>query len=322
MLQEKILYVLEKNRGELVTGGDLAKQMNVSRTAVWKAVNLLRSRGNEIESIPNSGYILKRDSDGLSRLMIEQYLRTETFGREIEILKTVDSTMNYIKRLDTAHISEGYSIIADEQTGGRGRLSRQFYSPAYEGIYLSFLVKPNIKLSETTFLTICTAVSVSRALEKVCEIKTDIKWVNDIYCGGRKICGILTEAAISAEMQSVEYAVIGLGVNTGNIPSQISDTATSIYNETKKKGIRNLLISQILNEFEEVYFDFVKFKRKNEILDEYTSKLFVLGRQVEVNALDKKYKASVIGINEDAELLIECEDGTRLSLNSGEISLI
>ena len=322
MIQEKVMFLLEKKQGETISGGYMARALNVSRTAVWKAVHLLIEKGNDIEIVPNSGYRLNSAGDRLSVPAVQQYLRTGSFGRSLEILEVTDSTMNYIRRMDVSEKDEGFCVISNEQTGGKGRLQRHFYSPPNEGIYMSFLLKPRIRLSETPFLTICAAAAVSRAIDKICGVNTQIKWVNDVYCGGKKICGILTEAALSAEIGSIDYAVTGIGVNTGQIPEEISSTAASVFEQTGLKGIRCRLAAEILNEFEDIYFGFTMYDQKKEILNEYESKLFILGRQVQVDALDRRYNAVVLGINDDAELLVECEDKTRHTINSGEINLI
>ncbi|GHU79123.1 bifunctional ligase/repressor BirA [Clostridia bacterium] len=321
MLSERVLYLLEQNRGKLVTGGELAKQLDVSRTAIWKAVRALREDGSEIEALPNSGYRLLPESDGLSGQSIHDMLATENFGRSMELLESVASTNQYLKGLDTASLGEGYTVVADGQTSGRGRLGRPFYSPAREGVYLSVLLKPAIPLAETAFLTICAAVAVCRAVEAVCGVKTGIKWVNDIYVAGKKLCGILTEAFISAEMQSVDYAVAGIGINTGDIPAEVEDTATSIYAAAGVRGIRNRLIAQLLNQFEGVYTDYTVRGKKREILEEYAGRLFIIGREVEVSAPGGVCTATVLGVNDSGGLMVKRRDGEIIHLGAGEIKI-
>lgn len=322
MLRQKVLYLLEQRRGDIITGGEIARLLGVSRTAVWKAVNTLREDGNDIESIPNSGYRLADESDGLSARAIQDELRTQTFGRHLEILKTVPSTNQYLKALDTDSLPEGYAVLADEQPGGRGRLGRPFYSPAHEGVYMSLLVKPVIPLAETSFLTICAAVAVCNALEAVCGIAADVKWVNDIYHGGKKLCGILTEAYVSAEMQTVDAAVIGIGINTGEIPLQVADIATSVAAITGGRGLRNRLTAEVLNQLEGVYKEFTLRGRKTDILDAYTQRLFLLGMTVQVRQGDRCYQAVAEGVDSSGALLIRGVDGVVRPIHSGEVTLL
>jgi len=322
MLKEKILYILEKNKGKLVTGGEIARELGVSRTAVWKAVALLREEGNEIESIPNSGYRLVDNSDGLSLQSIKDNLRTKKFGQNMELLKTVGSTNQYLKEQDTTALPEGHVVTADEQTAGKGRLGRTFYSPIHSGIYLSCLLKPRITFAETPFLTICAAVAVCRAIEGIFPIKVDIKWVNDIFYQGKKLCGILTEAFITAEMQSVDYAIVGIGVNTGEVAEQVADIATSTYIASGIRGVRNILAAEILNQLEQVYLDYTERGKKQEILSAYAEKLFIMGKQVEVVGTKECYSAKVLGVSESGALIVKNGEGKTIHVSTGEIRLI
>lgn len=256
MVQEKVLTYLEKHRGELITGGQIARQLGVSRNSVWKAVHALQKKGHNIEAKANSGYRLVDNSDGLSTMNIEATLNTKHFGRHLELLNTVPSTNSYMKGLDTTTFPEGYTIIADEQTAGRGRLGRTFHSPAREGVYMSILLKPQFSLDDVSMLTICAAVAVSAAVEIVCGIQPGVKWVNDIFYHEKKLCGILTEAFVSAESKTMEYVIVGIGINTGKIDASINNIATSIYDEIGMQGIRNRLIAEVLNQFEFYYNEF------------------------------------------------------------------
>ncbi|MDR3076201.1 MAG: biotin--[acetyl-CoA-carboxylase] ligase [Synergistaceae bacterium] len=322
MLRDRVLHLLEQNRGQVVTGGELAKLLSVSRTAVWKAIRALRDGGNEIESLSNSGYRLAEESDGLSRQSIVDALRTDYFGREIEVLPTVQSTNQYLNSLDVGSLREGYTVLADEQTEGRGRLGRTFFSPAREGVYFSVLLKPRISLSDIRFVTICAAVAVCRALEVTCGMKPGIKWVNDIYLDGKKLCGILTEAFVSAEMSSIGHVVVGVGLNTGRVAPEVADIATSVYEAAHARGFRNRLTAEILNQFEPIYMGYTLNGNKEEILGAYSERLFVIGRQAEVGEPGASYTASILGVDDCGGLLVEREDGEVFSVRSGEIKLI
>lgn len=320
MVQEKVLYLLEQRRGEIVTGGEIARRLGVSRTAVWKAVAALRENGNDIESAQGSGYRLTESSDGLCGRVILDHLRTRRLGRSLEILKTVSSTIGYLREKDPAAVPDGHTVLADEQTGGRGRLNRTFHSPAREGIYLSFLLRPPVPLAETPFLTLCAAVAVCRALEAACSLQADIKWVNDIYTGGKKLCGILTEASVNAELRTVDYAIVGIGVNTGNVSSEVADIAASVRTATGLRGMRNRLAAEILNRFEEVYLLYTERGGKQDILGEYAARLLFLGESVEVSGPGGSYTAVVRGIDESGGLVVE-RHGETLRLNAGEIRI-
>lgn len=319
MLQEKVLSYLEKKRGEVVTGGQIARQLEVSRTAVWKAVHALQEKGHEIETMANRGYRLTDASDGLSVEGITNLLSTQRLGRELELHETINSTNNRLKELNTADLPEGYTIAADEQTSGRGRLGRTFCSPAGQGIYFSVLLKPEIELQDITLITVCAACAVCRAVDKICGVQTDIKWVNDIFLEGRKLCGILSEAFISAELRKVDGVVVGIGINTGVVDAAVKEIAVSLLEITGRRGLRNRLLAEILNQLEEIYFNFTLRHKKEEILAAYRERLLFMGEQVEMSEGGKRYTASVRGIDGNGALRVCTREGNEHSVISGEI---
>lgn len=208
-------------------------------------------------------YMLNKESIG-------GRLNTETFGRQMEILSVVGSTNDYLKTLSDK--PEGYCVVADGQTEGRGRLSRKFYSPKGQGVYLSVLLKPQIPLEDINFITLCAGAAVHLALSEVCGLNTHVKWVNDIFFEGKKICGILTETSVCAENSVVNSVITGIGINTGTVAAEVSDIATSVYAISGQTGIRNELIASVLNFFEKLYFDFVRRGDKKTVLDIYNQR--------------------------------------------------
>lgn len=321
MLKNKVLYILEQQRGNLVTGGKLASLLGVSRTAVWKAIRALQEDGNEIISVPNSGYWLMDTNDTLFEKIIRESLATDFIGQNIALLPTVHSTNQYLKEMDTADIPNGYVVIADEQTGGRGRRSRMFLSPKGGGVYLSVLLKLDGWQNDIRLLTICAAVAVSKAIENVCGIRADIKWVNDIFCNGKKICGILTEAVLSGELQELSTVIVGIGINTGEVPSELGGIATSIQEAAGIRGIRNRLIAEVLNQFEAVYLDCMERGKKRDIISYYESRLFIVGERVLVAGINHSYTATVTGIDETGALIVKDGCGEIRHITTGEIEL-
>lgn len=322
LIKEQVLYVLEKEKDNIVTGGNLAKRLGVSRTAIWKAVNALRDDGNKIESFPNSGYMLVDFGDNLIKRSIDEHLTGNFMGRNMEILKSTHSTNQHLKGLDITNLNEGYTIIADEQTGGRGRMGKKFFSPLREGIYMSILLKPSMGPHETQFLTVCAAVAVAEAIEDLCNAKMNIKWVNDIYYKGKKVCGILTEASLLAEVQSVEYVVLGIGINTGRVPHEVEGIATSLKEAGCNEGIRNRLIAEILNRLENIYIDYTVNNNKKRIISAYEQRLFIKDKKIVMHDTKGDYSATVLGINDEGGLIIRNEQGETKVIISGEIKEI
>lgn len=317
MVKDEVIKYLENHRGQIITGGKLARELKVSRTAIWKAIHALKDEGHDIESLPGSGYVLDPDSDGLSIAEIKKHLNTDFLGREIEVHGSIDSTNSYIKEGGIKH-AEGFTVLADRQTAGRGRFGRSFTSPAHEGIYMSFLLKPSIPIDKITLLTVFAAVAVSRAVENVCGITTELKWVNDVFFNGKKLCGILSEAMLSAEVNMVDYAVVGIGINTNKVDKTLHDIATSIYEINQTKGIRNELIAEILNRFENLYLNIAE---PSDILEEYSSRLFVIDKLVEAKWGEETLTGTVKGIDDTAALLLQGDDGEISRINSGEIKI-
>ena len=321
MLKDEVLNILERKKGAVITGGQMANSLKVSRTAIWKAINALQAEGNQIESVPNVGYKLLVTDDSLSKWAIHSKLTTSFVGRQMEILPVVRSTNQYIKELDATKTSDGFVVIADEQEQGRGRRSRTFVSEKGEGIYLSILLKFDGKQKDIRLLTICTAVAVTKAIENVCQIEAGIKWVNDVFCNGKKICGILTEATLSAELQELDSVIIGIGINTGTVPDELQEIATSVEKEISKQGLRNELASEVLNQFEEVYLDYTKRDKKQKIIDYYEGKLFIKGQRVLMVNDGAEEEVTVLGIDPDGALIVESRSGDVKHLITGEIKL-
>lgn len=321
MLKDEVLHILEKRKGSVVTGGQLAQILGVSRNAIWKSVHVLQDSGHKIISIPNIGYKLLEDDDSLSKQLIYENLSTTFLGRNMTLLSSVHSTNQYLRELNLASVDNGYTVIADEQTLGRGRRERSFLSNKGDGIYFSFLLNLNDINQDIRLFTLCAAVAVSKAIENICNIRADIKWVNDIYCNGKKICGILTEAMMSVELQELDSIIIGIGINTNTVDAKIKHFATSIREETGICGIRNQLIAEILNQFESIYFDYTKHGKKLEIIQYYESRLFIIGNEITVTQQGNTFLATVKGIDENGGLVVESANGKTQTITTGEIQL-
>lgn len=325
VLKDEILARLAQNKGEMATGGELARDFGVSRTAIWKAVSSLREAGHDIESLQGRGYRFTGESDALSGALIGSALQTRFLGRSMEVLKTTTSTSQYIKDKiagKSAEAPEGHAVLADGQTQARGRKGRSFMSPPGGGVYLSVLFKPAIPPEDVSFLTVCAAVAVSGAIRAVFGFEPEIKWVNDIFYGGKKLCGILTEASTCAENREIESVIVGMGVNTGDVPPEVEHIATSTGAESGRRGLRNALAAEMLNRLEDVYLGFTERGERHQILAEYGRRQCVIGRRLTVVSPGaESFQATGVGIDDDARLIVRRDDGREERLNSGEVSL-
>lgn len=324
-LKNRVLEFLQNNSS--VSGEEMAQSLGVSRAAVWKAVNVLRSEGFEIEAVNNKGYILKSacySGTTLSQTGIYAYLNSSARQIfDIEYEKSVTSTNTVLKLRAAKGEKTGKTLIASHQTSGRGRLGREFVSPD-NGIYMSVIIRPRVAIEKSLLITTATAVCVSRAVKKVTNGKEPlIKWVNDLFLNGRKICGILTEASIDFESRTLDYAVIGIGINL--LPpcdsGELAKIAGGIFESEKDipSNFANLLCAGILNELS-VLFDDSSITSES-YLNEYRRLSFLIGKEVAVVKGESRRNARALAIDDNAAIIVEYEDGTTQTLMSNEVSL-
>ncbi|MDO5125000.1 MAG: biotin--[acetyl-CoA-carboxylase] ligase [Ruminococcus sp.] len=320
-LKDKVLKELEKNRGKCFSGATLAKVLGVSRTAVWKAIEDLRQDGIEISAVTNKGYTLNADDNSLSVEGIKAVLGDSPF--DIHVERTVTSTNTVLKGLAKDGASHGYVLVAQQQTAGKGRLGRSFFSPDKTGIYLSVILRPEMTIENALYITTSAAVAVARAVETVSDgqVRAEIKWVNDIFIDGKKICGILTEASVDFESGGLEYAVLGIGVNIlppeNDFPDDIKKTAASVFSDNDHKNIRNRLAAEILRELNKLPENYMS----DEILDEYRKRSMLIGKRIFAVSGERRTPCTAIDIDEKARLIVRFDDGTQNVLSSGEVSI-
>lgn len=317
-VRESVLKTLAESGEEYVSGAGLAEKIGVSRNAVWKAVRSLEGEGFVIDSAAGRGYRISPENNMLSAEIIEAGLKTP---RKIIVLGETDSTNNYAKELASAGAAHGTAVIADRQTAGKGRLGRSFFSPPGTGIYLSVIIRPEMSLETAQLITSCAACAAAEAVEELCGQEVSVKWVNDLYMNGRKICGILTEASLSLETKSLDYAVIGIGINlrsvSGIFGEQLSGIATSVEDETGVKINRCRLCSVLLNRLEERLSDI----DSRAFLEDYRRREILTGNVITANAGGEKITGKAVGIDDNAGLKIELPDGSVRILSSGEATL-
>ena len=319
--KEKLLALLEEGKGDFFSGEEIARRLQVSRAAVWKAVNALRASGYAIDAVTNKGYRLSPDSDILSPQGIRKYLKPEYRSLELTVLPTVPSTNALLREKANQGCGEGCVVIADEQTAGRGRYGRSFFSPGETGVYLSLLLRPAAySPRQAVCLTAAAAVAMCQAIEAVSGQTPGIKWVNDIFLRGRKVCGILTEAAVGLETGALDYMVLGAGVNVyppaEDFPEEIRSIAGAVL-EHRLADAKNRLTGEFLN----CFLDFYAHPEQKNYLEGYRSRSLAVGRNITVLSGDHAVSAYACGIDDDCRLLVRYENGETAALSYGEIGI-
>ena len=301
-----------------LSGERLARRLGVSRNSVWKAIEQLRQEGYEIEAATNRGYQLTGVPNRISQPEIEKYLTAQTIGARMEIHPLLDSSNNRAKALAASGAPHGYLVIAESQSGGKGRMGRSFFSPEHSGVYITYVLRPQMLAEKAVMITSMAAVAVARAIETLADVDVKIKWVNDLYINDRKVCGILCEASMDFETGGLEYAVLGIGINVTKMefPPELASIATSIENECGHPMSRSRLIAEISNQLEALYGQL----ETGAFMAESRSRSNVIGRDVTVIRGDERYEAHAIDIDDTGRLVIRTASGVS-RVGSGEISL-
>lgn len=319
-MKNKILRIL-KNSKDFVSGEKMSEEFNMTRSGIWKYINMLKEDGYNIESLPRKGYRIVSTPDILSYEEIEEYLETDFLGRNLHYYQSIDSTNKKAKEIALDE-KEGTVLIAEEQLVGRGRMGREWISPRGKGIWMSIILKPKVEPMEVSKITLLGAAAVNKALKSM-NVDAKIKWPNDILIRDKKVCGILTE--MNCELNMINYVVIGIGINVNlnedDIPEDLKDKATSIKIDQGEEIDRKKLIGHILNEFEKLYIPFKDKGNAKEAIDICRENSAIIGREVKIIQGEEVKTGDVIDLNEDGELVVRLGNGDIENIFSGEISI-
>lgn len=320
-MRARILELLRRNSGSYVSGEEISQGLGVSRTAVWKHIRELKHSGYTIEAHPRRGYALIDAPDLLLPEEIRTRLTSGILGKEICYFDSIESTNNEAKRLAAEGCPEGLIVVAECQKAGRGRLARGWFSPAGKGVWMSVVLRPPFSPQEAPKCTLMAAVAVNKAIREIAQINSGIKWPNDILYKGRKLVGILTE--MSAEMDAINYVVIGMGINVNiddlEFPEELSTIATSISSAAGRKIDRVSLVSSVLRHLENAYTE-VAENGFASLLDEWRAQSITLGQEVDVIGSNRKFSGTAVNIDSDGALLVKKGDTLERVL-AGDVSI-
>ena len=321
------ILALLRSSEDYVSGQQLCDKFGVTRTAVWKAINQLKEEGYQIESVPRKGYrLVESPADILSGSEIVSRLTTRWAGRKLYCFDATGSTNNDAKRLAEEGAPHGTVVVADIQNAGKGRRGRQWQTLSGTALSFTMLLRPEFAPDKASMITLVMALSVAEAVEKTADVAATIKWPNDIVVNKKKICGMLTEMTMTPEMDEIQYVVVGAGINVNNgspeeFQEEIRQTATSLKIETGRQISRAELLTEVLARFEENYAIFLETLDLSRLRAAYQKHLQGVGNEVRVLDPAGEYTGISQGINDRGELIVVKENGERVQVYAGEVSV-
>lgn len=318
-MDDKILIILKNNNERYTSGEELSQLLKISRSAVWKHIENLRRQGYSILALPHLGYKLTNLPDKLSSAELNYKLNTKIIGRRIYSYNHTSSTNDIAYRLGQDKAMEGTCVLAESQDQGRGRLNRKWESPKGVGIYLSIILRPKIPPQQAPQVTLLASLATAVAIRKVTSLEALIKWPNDILINGKKVCGILTE--MSAEMDSVKFLVLGIGLNVNTLKDALPKGASSLKEELGEK-ISRLEMAQALLRKLDFYYHLFKEKGFGTIREDWGNLTHILGSRVKVICQNRKIEGLVQDIDLDGGLIVRLDNGFQEKILSGDVDLV
>lgn len=319
----KVLSFLKSHNTEYLSGQDLSDVLRISRVAVWKHIKKIRELGYKIESKQKLGYRLESNTDMLLPWEITAGLKTKIFGKQAYYFDSIDSTQKQAMKMASDEASNGTIIIAEKQTSGKGRLGRKWISPK-GGIWFSIILHPKFDISVITLFPIASALALSNAIEKTLNIKSEVKWPNDITIKGKKVAGMLVDASL--ESNKIENLVLGVGINFDVDVKQIEKILRGTPNfygvaslSEQNKTIKPILLVQsFLTELEQMY-NLLNMGDTKKIIRDWTKKSSTIGQNIELHTENGKIKGKAIRIDDDGALVIS-ENNKSRRVTSGDIT--
>ncbi|HEX9020025.1 MAG TPA: biotin--[acetyl-CoA-carboxylase] ligase [Nitrospirota bacterium] len=321
MYKDKILNLLRSSKSRFRSGEELARKCGISRAMVWKHIKSLEREGFGIEAVPSQGYRILKEPDLLREGDIKPGLKTRVVGREIKLFSEVASTNTHAMEMASNGAPEGTVVVAETQTGGKGRLGRKWISPR-GNLYLSAVLRPNIPTHKAPLVTLMGAVAVASALRKQCGVEAGIKWPNDVLIAGKKVSGLLTE--MSAEQDRIRHIVLGIGVDVNMdmdaLPREVRGRTTTLAAETGTKINRTLLLRTLLRELDRLYQVFLA--NEQDVLREWTRLNVTTGARVAVSGAGEGIEGLARGIDSEGRLIIKQDDGTLRTAAAGDVTIV
>jgi BirA family biotin operon repressor/biotin-[acetyl-CoA-carboxylase] ligase len=321
MYKEKILNLLRSSCSGFVSGEELARKCGISRTMVWKHIKSLEREGFGIEAVPSQGYKITTIPDILRQSDIGAGLKTTFIGKKIEFLPEAVSTNTLAMEMAAKGTPEGTVVIAETQSGGKGRLGRKWISPK-GNLYLSVVLRPDIPIHKAPLITLTGAVAVASAIRTMCGLEAGIKWPNDILISGKKVSGLLTE--MSAEQDRIRHIVLGIGVDVnmemGELPTEVLSRTTTLAAEAGARINRTAMLHQVLRDLERWYQMFLN--NDADVLEEWKKLNVTVGNRITVSGAGEALDGLAEGVDRDGRLIVRLNDGTIRTVAAGDVTIV
>jgi BirA family biotin operon repressor/biotin-[acetyl-CoA-carboxylase] ligase len=319
--EELVLGFLAEAGDEFVSGEAISDKLGLTRAAVWKHVEALRAQGYRIDAVPARGYRLRGIPDRLTPLELRPLLNTHDLGHAIHHFEVISSTNDHARDLAEQGAAHGEVVVAESQTGGRGRRGRPWVSPPGRNVYLSVVLRPDLPPARVTELTLLTSVAICDALRQA-NVPAEIKWPNDVLVGGRKIAGILTELA--SEPERVHWVVVGIGVNVNateaDFPEELRPIATSVRIERGEPAPRALFVAACLTALE-AWLDRHAEEGFGPVREAWRERCGTLGRDVTVRTEGRDVVGRAEDVDATGALLVRTGAGVERIL-SGDVLML
>lgn len=318
-----ILRVIRTAGDAGASGADLARELGISRAAVWARIEELRHLGYDIAASPHRGYVLRGTPDALhADDLLSRQEGTRVIGRDIRVFQETASTNDIADRLARDGVAEGMVIFAESQSQGRGRLGRRWESPTGKGLWFSVLLRPRLHPSAATQLTVLAAVACARAVERQTPLRPAIKWPNDLMFGRKKCGGILLE--MSAELDHIRYVVLGIGIDVNieakEFPAELRGLATSLRIESGRLVDRPALASALLRELDLAYHQ-LEAGGFAALADDWESRCSTLGQRVIIRMGARELTGTAESLDDDGALQVRTEHGRLERVVGGDVGL-
>ena len=321
MKKDDVLRLLRNAGSGYVSGAFLAAEMGVSRTAVWKHIKALEREGCTIEAVPSKGYSLKASPDVIMPGEVKRGLGTRTIGKEVLHYDEAVSTNTLAMDLAREGAVDGTVVIAETQTGGKGRLGRTWIS-LRGNLYMSVILRPAVPISKAPLITLMGAVAVASSIRRHCGVQAGIKWPNDILLSGKKVSGLLTE--MSAEPDRIRHVVLGIGVNVNMdskaLPPDVRRMSTTLASAMGTPVDRTAFLRTLLNELDRWYHRFLH--NDAEVLAAWKEQNVTLGHRVAVSGGGAKLEGLARGVDAEGRLILKLDDGTLRQVAAGDVTIM